>query len=52
MPSAFDVVCGMELTPDRVQHSHEHRGELYYFCSENCYEHFIVEPERYLGVPK
>ena len=46
----FDVVCGMELNPAEVEHTSEHKGEKYYFCSDNCRDHFVKDPEKYVGL--
>ena len=43
----FDLVCGMELDPDRVGHTLEYRGQIYYFCSKNCKNNFEQNPEKY-----
>ena len=46
---AFDVVCGMELDPSRAELHAEYRGEIYYFCSKTCRDHFTNDPEKYSG---
>ncbi|WP_276272533.1 permease [Haloarcula litorea] len=38
-----DPVCGMELDPDEADHSTEHDGGTYYFCSESCKDSFDPE---------
>jgi len=44
----IDPVCGM--TVDRTsEHTAEHDGESYYFCSAGCRARFIADPEAYLG---
>lgn len=43
----IDLVCGMELTPDEVKFSSEYKGKTYFFCSQNCKEHFDNNPEKY-----
>lgn len=46
----FDVVCGMELTVDKVKHTVEHtNGTAYHFCSKSCKDHFVNDPEKYIG---
>lgn len=46
----FDVVCGMELRPDKVKFIVEHTdGTAYHFCSKSCEEHFIHDPGKYIG---
>ena len=46
---AFDVVCGMELDPSHAELHAEYRGEIYYFCSKTCRDHFTNDPEKYSG---
>jgi len=46
----FDVVCGMELNPAEVEYVSEYKGEKYYFCSENCKDHFEKDSEKYAGL--
>lgn len=43
----IDLVCGMELTPDEVKFSSEHKKKTYFFCSENCKQHFDNNPDKY-----
>jgi YHS domain-containing protein len=45
----LDVVCGMELDPNRTKLRAEHNGEVYYFCSKTCQDHFVHDPEKYIG---
>jgi uncharacterized protein (DUF302 family)/YHS domain-containing protein len=46
---AFDLVCGMELNMTDVRHSFEHNGKEYYFCSRTCKNHFVEDPDKYVG---
>ncbi len=48
---ARDPVCGMTVDPDTAQHTHEHGGERYYFCSRGCHDKFAADPDAYLGGP-
>lgn len=43
----IDLVCGMELTAKNVGFKSEYLGKTYYFCSQNCKEHFDNNPEKY-----
>jgi YHS domain-containing protein len=46
----FDVVCGMELTPDKIKHTVEHtNGTAYHFCSKLCKDHFVNDSQKYIG---
>ena len=38
-----DPVCGMEVDPDETDHTIDHDGQTYYFCSESCKESFDPE---------
>ncbi len=46
---AFDLICGMEVDPTECKHHTEHNSEVYYFCSTNCKNHFVMNPQKYLG---
>jgi len=46
---ALDVVCGMEIDPLRTRLHVEYRGEVYYFCSTTCKNHFVNDPQKYVG---
>ncbi len=46
---ALDVVCGMEVDPLHAKLHVEHSGEVYYFCSTTCKNHFVNDPEKYVG---
>ncbi len=46
---AIDVVCGMELDPTQTQLLVEYGGEVYYFCSPTCKNHFVNDSEKYVG---
>ncbi len=43
-----DPVCGMKVEEPR-EHSAEHQGKTYAFCSEHCLKAFKKEPSRYVG---
>jgi len=46
----FDVVCGMELTVDKIKHTVEHTDDIaYHFCSKSCKDHFVNDPQKYIG---
>lgn len=45
----LDMVCGMELDPSHAKLHAERRGEVYYFCSKTCRDHFANDPEKYIG---
>lgn len=45
----IDLVCGMEVDADKTNFKTKHKGREYYFCSENCLNHFKSDPEQYIG---
>ncbi len=47
--AAKDPVCGMEVNPEVASASHEHGGEMYFFCSTHCLEKFRAQPAKYLA---
>jgi len=44
-----DPVCGMYIDPGTSQHSAEHNGKRYHFCSSGCQKKFVGDPQRYLS---
>lgn len=42
-----DIVCGMEVKED-AKHTTLHGGRKMYFCSHECQQKFIHEPDKYL----
>ena len=46
----IDLVCGMELDPAETRLHVEHKGEVHYFCTTTCKNHFVNDPEKYLGI--
>ena len=46
---ALDVICGMELDPIHTKLHIEHKDQVYYFCSVVCKNHFVNDPEKYIG---
>lgn len=49
MNKKIDVVCGMEVNSEETKHTSEYKGETYYFCSVSCKDHFVNDPEKYVG---
>ncbi len=45
---AVDYVCGMHVNEKRADYSFEHNGKIYYFCSPDCKEEFVTDPETYI----
>jgi Cu+-exporting ATPase len=42
-----DVVCGMEIDPGNAAATIDYQDTTYYFCSQDCHENFMADPERY-----
>jgi YHS domain-containing protein len=42
-----DVVCGMQVDPDKAAGSSEYDGKTYYFCSQACKTKFDANPARF-----
>jgi Cu+-exporting ATPase len=38
----------MWVDPEKTQHTADHAGEAYYFCSAGCRTKFLADPKRYL----
>ena len=47
--TVIDPVCGMSVDPHTAKHRAEHRGHVYYFCSNGCRTKFAADPQKYLG---
>ncbi len=48
MAMATDPVCGMQVDTESAQHTAEHNGTRYYFCSKGCRLDFEEDPGRFL----
>lgn len=46
--SQIDLVCGMDVS-ESTKYKVNHKGKLYFFCSDSCKSHFEIDPEKYLG---
>jgi Cu+-exporting ATPase len=44
-----DPVCGMTTDDPDTWTPHEHDGETYYFCSDDCLNKFKENPEKYIA---
>jgi YHS domain-containing protein len=44
-----DPVCEMDVDESTAAAETEYRGDRYYFCSEQCKDRFIADPERYVS---
>lgn len=46
---ALDPTCGMEVAMTEDAITLEHEGKTYYFCSADCKEAFVADPDKYLA---
>ncbi|MFL6464030.1 MAG: HAD-IC family P-type ATPase, partial [Bryobacteraceae bacterium] len=46
-----DVVCGMQVDPQKAAGHATYQGKEYYFCCTRCQQQFEQNPERYLRPP-
>jgi YHS domain-containing protein len=44
----IDPVCGMEITSANVGATLDYNGHTYFFCSLDCKETFIANPEEFI----
>ena len=42
-----DVVCGMQVDPNKAAGISEYQGKTYYFCGQGCKHKFDQNPEQY-----
>ncbi len=45
----IDLVCGMEVGASKTKFKTEYKGKEYFFCSQNCKNHFRIDPGKYAG---
>ena len=45
---AIDPVCKMKINKNNMLYFSKHKGETYYFCSENCENQFNSNPSNYI----
>lgn len=43
----LDPVCGMSVDPTTTEHTANHDGEQFYFCSAGCKDKFLANPDQY-----
>jgi Cu+-exporting ATPase len=44
-----DPVCGRELRRMDAEAAAEYHGSVFYFCSQECKQRFVVGPNRYIS---
>ena len=50
--SFVDPVCGMSTENREDFLAHDHKGEIFYFCSTHCLDTFTADPGAYTGEQK
>ena len=43
-----DVVCGMDVDPQRAAATSQYNGKTFYFCSQACKARFDANPAQYV----
>ncbi len=43
-----DPVCQMHINHPEAAATANHEGIAYFFCSDNCQQQFVADPEKYL----
>lgn len=46
--TALDPVCGMTVEVAGARYTHEHAGEMYYFCCPGCRKSFMDDPAAFV----
>lgn len=44
-----DHVCDMDVDERTATVKTDYEGDTYFFCSEECKEKFVADPERYVS---
>ena len=44
-----DPVCGKDVERWAAAAETQYEGETYCFCSEDCYQEFMLDPSEYVG---
>jgi YHS domain-containing protein len=47
--TAVDPACGMSIKKSETKISIEYDGKTYFFCSQECKEKFLQDPEKYVN---
>ena len=48
METVTDVVCGMKIDPAKAVGTVNYKGKPHHFCSPDCFDKFVAEPEKYV----
>lgn len=49
VPMKRDPVCGMEVDEARAPAKATYKGETFYFCSDDCRDQFLRNPDAYVA---
>jgi len=44
-----DHVCDMDVDERTAAATYEYEDDTYYFCSQQCKDKFVTDPERYVS---
>jgi YHS domain-containing protein len=44
-----DVVCGMQVDPQKAAGKSDFEGKTFYFCSTSCKSKFDANPKHYIA---
>jgi YHS domain-containing protein len=44
-----DPICGKDVDGRTAAAETRYAGETYCFCSEDCYQKFMLDPAKYVG---
>ena len=47
-PVFYCAVCGIRMVETDEHMKEEYRGELYLFCSADCFKKFLDDPDKYV----
>ena len=47
-----DLVCAMNVSPEKTPFTFSYQNQRYFFCSQKCLESFKKHPNKYLSVQK
>lgn len=46
--TAKDLVCGMDVEPEKAAATSVYQGQTYYFCALGCKKAFDADPAKYV----
>ncbi len=46
--TAKDLICGMDVEPEKAAATSLYQGQTYYFCAPECKKAFDADPSKYV----